>query len=192
MTLGALRWLANCLLRGAPVQTSDSERAALARLVRERARAGIRILEIGSWMGASAVTLGEIASEWDGRLVCVDSWRGEEALNAWIARHRDVYASFWRRVERAGLSGVVIPMRGLCADVLPMLASGAFDAVWIDGDHRYEGASFDIAQARRLVKAGGLVCGHDYDGQHPGVIQAVDEAFGAAVRHEGRVWWVAR
>lgn len=192
MNYERMKWHADCILRGAPIQSSDAERATLARLVRERARPGIRILEVGSWMGASAVTLGEIAREWDGRLVCVDSWRGEDEQNAWIARLRNVYRRFWRRIERAGLSGAVIPMRGLCADVLPMLASGTFDAIWIDGDHRYEGVRADIAQARRLVKPGGLVCGHDYDVSHADVMEAVNKAFGADVCNDGRVWWKTR
>ncbi len=58
--------------------------------------------------------------------------------------------------------------------------------VFIDGDHRYEGVVEDIAGAKRLKIP--VICGHDYSPQFPGVIQAVDEAFGKSVRVVGSVW----
>jgi len=179
-----IKWWLICLLFGAPDQSSSSEHNTLRRLVAGRKL----ILEIGSWMGASAVVLGAIAREQDGRLVCVDTWEGEYDQNAWVAKMRNVYRRFWNRIIRAGLIKTVIPMRGLCADVLPLLAPESFDAIWIDGDHRYDGVRYDIEQARRLITPGGLICGHDYDETHIDVMRAVDEAFGKP-EHEGRVWW---
>jgi predicted O-methyltransferase YrrM len=68
-----------------------------------------------------------------------------------------------------------------------------YDAAFIDGDHSYENASFDLRLARRVVRPGGWILAHDYTfpgyngGGWPGVIQAVDEVLGdlREVRREG-------
>jgi predicted O-methyltransferase YrrM len=54
----------------------------------------------------------------------------------------------------------------------------AYDFVFIDADHSYEGCKADIEAWWPLVKKGGWICGHDY--ANPGfpefgVKQAVDE-----------------
>lgn len=55
---------------------------------------------------------------------------------------------------------------------------------FIDGDHLYEGAKFDLMLARRVVKPGGWIVVHDYaypsyfgDGWE-GVVRAVDDVLG--------------
>ena len=50
--------------------------------------------------------------------------------------------------------------------------------VFVDADHSYEGVKADIAAWLPLMAKGGILAGHDYDPQFPGVIKAVDEAFG--------------
>jgi cephalosporin hydroxylase len=59
----------------------------------------------------------------------------------------------------------------VCAAIKPWL-------VFIDADHSYEGVRDDIATWRPLIQPGGIIAGHDYDPQFPGVAKAVDEAFG--------------
>lgn len=50
------------------------------------------------------------------------------------------------------------------------------DVIYIDGDHRYEAVAADLEAARRSVKPGGWICGHDYcDIFDRGVPRAVDE-----------------
>ena len=95
--------------------------------------------------------------------------------------------------------------RGWSTDILPAMHHGAFDIVYIDGDHTYAGARTDIENALRLVKDGGAICGDDLELQagrcdlsvvereptidkhydaasdtfyHPGVAKAVNEVFG--------------
>jgi predicted O-methyltransferase YrrM len=56
--------------------------------------------------------------------------------------------------------------------------SGVFDFVFIDADHSYEGCRSDIEAWAGKIRAGGLLCGHDYDNvDYPqwGVKRAVDE-----------------
>lgn len=65
--------------------------------------------------------------------------------------------------------------RGPSGHFLSLLPDGYLDFIYIDGDHSYKGVKIDIELARKKVKSGGFICGHDYMVQFPGVIQAVDE-----------------
>jgi hypothetical protein len=58
--------------------------------------------------------------------------------------------------------------------------------VFIDADLSYAGASRDIAWARSLGVP--VICGHDYQSLHPGVMKAVDENFGTELEVFGSVW----
>ena len=65
--------------------------------------------------------------------------------------------------------------RGESELFLSLLPDAHLDFIYIDGDHRYEGCRTDLQLARRKVKRGGIIAGHDYCDQFPGVIRAVDE-----------------
>lgn len=59
--------------------------------------------------------------------------------------------------------------------------------VFIDAEHTYDAVKNDIAWAVQLGVP--LIAGHDYCAVHPGVVRAVDEAFGAAREVSGSIWW---
>lgn len=54
--------------------------------------------------------------------------------------------------------------------------NGLLDFVYIDGNHSYESALEDIKFAKKLVRHG-IIGGHDYSTDFPGVIKAVNEEF---------------
>jgi len=68
-----------------------------------------------------------------------------------------------------------------------MLQPRSFDMVFIDGDHSYEGARYDIEHSLPLLRPGGILVLHDYDRESRlgpeyaegelalGVTRAVDE-----------------
>jgi predicted O-methyltransferase YrrM len=66
------------------------------------------------------------------------------------------------------------------------------DFVFIDADHSYEAVKDDIACWAPKVRSGGWVGGHDYHPRKfPGVVKAVDEAYGNRVQHwPGTIWGV--
>jgi predicted O-methyltransferase YrrM len=72
------------------------------------------------------------------------------------------------------------------------LPLGTFDMIFVDADHSFEGAKFDIVHFAPLLKPEGLLCGHDYNSKRwPGVIRAVKElAMKARVVHT--IWWIKR
>jgi predicted O-methyltransferase YrrM len=54
----------------------------------------------------------------------------------------------------------------------------SIDFVFLDADHVYERIKGDILAWLPKIKDGGLLAGHDYCSDHPGVQQAVQEIFG--------------
>merc|ERR1711924_247319 len=52
---------------------------------------------------------------------------------------------------------------------------GFLDLVFIDGDHRYEAVLKDLHAWWPTLKEDGILAGHDYTVNHPGVAQAVHE-----------------
>jgi predicted O-methyltransferase YrrM len=53
----------------------------------------------------------------------------------------------------------------------------SIDFVFIDANHTYEYVKRDIEAYLPKMKKGSIMAGHDYNMSHPGVIQAVNEAF---------------
>ena len=74
------------------------------------------------------------------------------------------------------------------ADAIPE----PLDFIYIDGNHQFNAVAFDIKEAKKVVRRGGLIGGHDYLVEN-GVSKAVREVFGDDFHHGGRKrlsdWW---
>ena len=57
-------------------------------------------------------------------------------------------------------------IKGRSHDVMPKMEENSFDFIYIDGDHDVTSCRYDILNAIRLVKIGGIVGGHDYGAVH--------------------------
>jgi SAM-dependent methyltransferase len=193
--------------------------------------AGIRILEVGSWMGASVLTWGAALDRFiagESEILSVDTWAPYLAADdinhdgAYHVMDRAASIDLAYAVFRHNASCVprkvrVDHLRGRSKDVLSMLRDRAFDIVYIDGSHYYPDVAADLAEAKRLVAEGGLLCGDDLEQQlaevdepflranldrdavvdpknqkpyHPGVTLAVSEAMGPVSSYTG--FWVMR
>jgi hypothetical protein len=76
-------------------------------------------------------------------------------------------------------------------DAAGLYEDGTFDFVFLDADHTYAGVKGDIAAWLPKIKRGGAIMGHDYQPAFPGVMRAVDEAFGGRARFfKDSVWKV--
>lgn len=190
-----------------------------------------RMLEVGSWMGASVLTWAAAIDRFiagDGEILCVDTWSpylASDDINvdgAYHAMNQAASTELAYSVFRHNASCVpkkvrVDHLRGKSKDVLSMLREGGFDIVYVDGSHYYADVVADLAEARRLVADGGLLCGDDLEQQltevdekylrdnidrdavvdpknrkpyHPGVTLAVAEAMGPVSSYTG--FWVMR
>jgi predicted O-methyltransferase YrrM len=143
-------WIAG--LRPPETQTTDRERAALARLAAGQGR----IIEIGVWHGVTTSLLRRAMAS-DGVLWAVDPFppgRLFVNLQQPIAR-REV-----RRVPN-GRVHWVRETGELAAAKYREAAEPPADLVFIDGDHSFEGLTADWRAWSPLVRAGGAVALHD-------------------------------
>jgi predicted O-methyltransferase YrrM len=109
---------------------------------------GIRALEIGSFEGRATTWLLEnVLTDETSRIDCVDPFRN------------DYYRRFLSNIEPWRRRVTV--HRGLSDKVLPTLG-GAFDFIYIDGDHRPFAILSDAVHSWPRLKEGGLLIFDDY------------------------------
>lgn len=160
------------------------------------------VVEVGSWFGASTIYLGHHLPVHK-RLFAVDP--GVASLDGLDERGRDHVVSCYhaaggtsasvlaRNLYAAGLTGGhlcrVVQVVAPSVVAAKLFAPGSLSAVFIDGDHSYEGVTTDIETWLPCVAPGGIIAGHDYAGPIESVSRAVDDFF-QAVDVVGRCWLV--
>ena len=149
-----------------PNQITDEQKIILRTFAESVAREGVQFLEIGTWLGESALVLGKVAQKHKGTLVCVDWWKGNPGTGLEIiASQNDIFSEFWKRVCNEGLEDTIIPIRARSEEALKHLKPNSYHLIFIDGDHRYQQTLLDINNCKDLVsKNGGILCGHDCEG----------------------------
>ncbi len=146
----------------------------------------LRILEVGSWAGGSAITWAEAVKRYagGGQVFCVDPWKPYFKMvdrpdvpvyrrMADALEQDTIYDLFVHNVGAAGHADVVTPLRGQSTELLPTLPREDFDIVFVDGDHSYRAVQADLKAAMELVRDGGILCGDDLELQ----LSEIDEAY---------------
>jgi predicted O-methyltransferase YrrM len=131
-------------------------------------------VELGVWMGKSAIPVARSIRRWGGTLTCVDTWTGNVDGQPMLSSPW-MLANCARNLMEAGVNASVrlIPARTVEA---AGQWSGLIDYLYIDADHSYEGCSLDLFTWVPFVRKGGLIVGDDYGHTlFPGVKQAWDE-----------------
>lgn len=148
-------------------------RQVLALLDAHRPRV---VVELGSWLGASAIAMARSVRRWGGTVTCVDTWAGDldddggspEGLAPLMI------LPCARAMVASGVSGSIrlIPATTReAAAAWPM----PIDFLYIDADHSHAGVAADLAAWVPHVRPGGLIVGDDYDHRlYPGVKTAWD------------------
>ena len=180
------RRLAEALLEGRPyfgpamrsLQGLASRHKYILPVVRKLAKKSrIEILEVGSWAGASAISWASAMKSLGlkGHVTCVDPWLPyfdldkEQISIGHYERMNDAAQAgairklFEHNVACAGFCEVIIPREGKSSDVLPELRDQSFDIIYLDGSHAYDDVVFDLRQAKRLIRPGGIVSGDDLE-----------------------------
>ena len=133
-------------------------------------------VELGTWLGASAIPVARAIRRWGGTLTCVDTWAGDvhspdpsRPSAPWML------VSCARNIMDAGVGANV---RLIPAATLEAASKWTepIDYLYIDADHSYLGVQADLGAWVPHVKPGGLIVGDDY-GHHlfPGVKEAWDD-----------------
>ena len=62
------------------------------------------------------------------------------------------------------------------SSIIQLFPDNYLDWVYIDGDHQYEGVTYDLEVSYPKLKQGGFILGHDYTNKmFPSVVKAVDD-----------------
>ena len=64
----------------------------------------------------------------------------------------------------------------------------SIDFVFVDADHSYEGVKADLEAWIPKIRSGGMIAGHDYTEEFPGVIEAVHERFAGVLNFPDNIW----
>lgn len=159
-------------------------------------QAGGTVVEVGSFLGKSSCSiLAGLKDGGGGRLACIDTFDGRDT-----SRHaemkklgKDAMLNLHRANTRErGLPDAFYYVGHSAQDsILSTFEREGLDWVFIDGDHNKPAVALDIKNWRTKVARGGILSGHDYHADFPGVKAAVDEAFGSKVENPaGSIWKV--
>lgn len=143
-------------------------------------------VEIGSWLGKSTSYMGVeiLNSKKNIKFDCIDTWEGskgyedEEVYNDIIKKFKNssIYQEFLKNIEP--VKDYINPIKNYSYNVVNNYKDNSIDFLFIDGAHDYESVKKDIEDWFPKVKNTGMICGHDYVSNTPGVIKAVNEFFG--------------
>lgn len=156
------------------------------------------VVELGSLLGRSALAWVEAwqAAGKTLRLVCVDYWLTVSVDHKWVrdggqqlAEHGyqslDVFVA-----NTAACRAVVSPLRCDAIEAARLFDRKAVWGVYIDASHDRQPMEQMLTAWLPRISAGGRIGGHDYESGWPGVVQAVDVAFGKPDRTYGSSWEV--
>lgn len=143
---------------------------ALIRAVRPRL-----IIEVGSWMGHSAIYMSKAVERECGQtpIICVDTWLGscehyfrDDYLGDLAIKNGrpDFYSAFLSNLLFHHTEDQIIPVSlpsHTAQQVLARLGIKA-DIIYIDAGHGYQDVMSDITDYRMLLADGGIMFGDDY------------------------------
>ncbi|MGE3820723.1 MAG: class I SAM-dependent methyltransferase, partial [Isosphaeraceae bacterium] len=116
-----------------------------------------RLVEVGSFQGGSACFLAAgLKRRGHGRLTCIDPFLGAPP---WLGAgpHQHTLKIFRKTIDSSGVADWVEPRVGDSAAIAAVWPGQLVDAVFIDGDHSFEGALKDFEAWLPKVKPGGMI-----------------------------------
>jgi predicted O-methyltransferase YrrM len=129
------------------------------------------IVEIGSYVGASACCFGAAAEKFGHKkIICIDTWNND----AMSEGSRDTWSEF--SMNTGSYRKYLFPVRGFSTDVVDDVRklTSTVDLLFIDGDHSYGGVKADWDAYKQFLAPGAIVVFHDY-GWAEGVQRVVQE-----------------
>ena len=156
---------------------------------------GATYLEIGTFLGASLAHIGTLRP--DIELIAVDPWLDEPSggwagLGIYEQVVKDSGGCLWMaflNLMKHHAPDVLRRTRIIRGTAATIALKEPVDALFVDGAHDYPNVKADLDAFAPLVKPGGIISGHDFDGFWPGVVKAVTEKYGQPKTRE-TVWWV--
>lgn len=163
----------------------------LSQVVYQRCPQPELVLEVGSWLGKSAVRAVQYYTDqldWhDFTLICVDTWLGSiehwlrppehETRQALSLQHGypQLYTHFLSNICKTATQDYIqpLPQTSMNAARIVSYYGLRFDWIFIDASHDTLDVFLDLDMYWPLVKTGGVLCGDDWN--WPGVQRAVND-----------------
>jgi predicted O-methyltransferase YrrM len=151
----------------------DDEAWTLHRAVAARpATEPVTVVEIGSWKGRSTIALATAVADRPagGVVLAVDPHEGGVAHR--LTGEVDTFDQLLANLERAGVAGVVDPVRTTSRAARGVVADHSVEVLFVDGSHRFEDVLGDIDAWESALVPGALAAFHDSI-SYPGVRRAL-------------------
>jgi hypothetical protein len=143
-------------------------------------------IEIGSHMGEGLQMLASTGLF--NKIHVIEPFEGEEEFNEMFGWSWDEVRAEWELNTRH-FKDIIKLHESYSYKVADNFIDGTIDFVYIDGDHNYEAVKRDIQLYLPKIKDGGIIAGHDYHEEWPGVIKAVEEVLGKPNHvHKDSTW----
>lgn len=139
-------------------------------------------VEVGSWKGRSASFLAVeiINSGKNIKFDCIDHWEGSwehkkggPVYDPLTDTKDGLYNEFLKNISP--VKHIINPIRKSSEEAVKEYEDESLDFVFIDAGHEYDDVKKDIEIWLPKVKKGGILAGHDYSNDSPGVVRAVQE-----------------
>ena len=172
---------------------------------------GSHFVEVGAYLGRSACYMASCIKR-SGKQIRFDavdiwlpydpektpwmfSWLGDKEAS--LARqivdaHGGLKEAFLAFMDEAGVAEYVNAVHANSVTAASLYADRSLDFVYIDANHKYEAVLADLAAWVTKIRPGGVLGGHDYSPEWPGVEKAVHEVFGNAVGRVSVSSWMTR
>lgn len=141
------------------------------------------IVEVGTWLGASAIQAANIVRDLNRNdvILCIDTWLGSPEHFLSMPKQNgfpQIYGEFLQNVVNHGHQDRILPLPLPSLQAIQVLRSlypkGA-DVIYVDAAHEYLPVYLDIVHYWDYLKVGGRYLGDDYTENWPGVKQAVNQ-----------------
>lgn len=134
------------------------------------------VVELGSWMGASAIGMARAVRRWGGTVTCVDTWAGElnDDGGSPVGKSPLMIHVCAREMVQSGVSASIRLIPATTAEAAQCW-NQPIDFLYVDADHSHDGVWADLTAWVPHVVPGGLIVGDDYKHpRYPGVKTAWD------------------
>lgn len=138
---------------------------------------GLTMAEVGCYAGESTSLFLTKAA----RMICIDPWEPYEEDNGPAGVFpkcsvEGVEDAFDAVVAASG--GRVLKIKAPSLLAVTAIPDASLDLVYLDGNHAYDQIVADLEAWAPKVKPGGILAGHDYAENRPGVVKGVTERYG--------------
>ena len=151
---------------------SQSDLFALYRKMVEKFDSGSHFVEVGAFLGKSAVYMAVeiINSGKNIKFDCIDHWEGSEEHNDNDEVNLErLYEDFLENIKP--VKGIINPIRANSIDASKLYKLNSLDFIFIDASHDTDAVKADLMHWMPRLKEDGVIAGDDLD--NGGVAEAV-------------------